>query len=244
MAKIIAVTGGKGGSGKSTCSIMLSLAFAKLGKQVLLVDMDAGMRCLDMLLRVSEDLFLDLSDAVKGRDLESCLLHPKKYPLVSLLCAPSEQGLFSAEDFSIFVSKLNKSHFDIIIFDLPAGSDRELYGALPPATEFLCIANPNPVSVRDGANIGLLLDDIGRKGYLVLNRFEPYFIKNPVFDSINDIIDETGLTLCGIIPESDKLGLAFLNGKFPQKGHAFRAFLRVAKRLLGQGVSLPKLKKI
>ncbi len=244
MAKIIAVTGGKGGTGKSTCSIMLSLAFAKQNKRVLLVDMDEGMRCLDMLLGVSESLFLDLSDAVQGRELESCILSPKKQPLISLLGAPAEKGLFSTEAFSEFVGSIQKSDYDIAVFDLSAGQSEELYAAFPPSTDFICVSNPNPVSVRDGANIGKTLSDIGRRGFILLNRFQTYFVKNLVFENIDDIVDETGLQLIGIVPESDKLGLAFLNGKFPLRGRAFKAFLRISKRLLGQNAHLPKLKKI
>lgn len=244
MTKIIALTGGKGGSGKSTCSILLSLAFAKQQKKVLLVDMDEGMRCLDMLLGVSEELFLDLADAVCGRELESCVLTPEKHPLISLLGAPAEKGLFSAEEFNRFAVGLESSDYDVAIFDLPAGSSKELYGAFPASAEFICVCNPNPVSVRDGANIGSLLSDIGRKGYILLNRYQTHFIKNPVFASIDDIIDETGLGLLGIVPESDKLALAFLNGKFPKNGRAFRAFERIAKRLFGKNIALPTLKKI
>ena len=82
MIKIKAITSGKGGVGKSTCSIELAFALEKLGKRVLLIDADQGMRCLDMLLGVSENLLFDLSDAVKGRELSSCLLSVKKHPYV------------------------------------------------------------------------------------------------------------------------------------------------------------------
>ncbi|MBO5200453.1 MAG: P-loop NTPase [Clostridia bacterium] len=244
MTKILAVTSGKGGSGKSTFSIQISLANSVPGKRVLLIDMDEGMRCLDMLLGVSEQLVFDLGDAVSGRDLDTCLLTPKNYSNISLLAAPRSKGEVLPEAFGKFIRDISSEKFDLVVVDLPAGSDPALYAAFPVGTEFICICNPNPVSVRDAANIGALLHGIDRRGYLVINRYDRYFVKNPVFDHLDDIIDQTGLTLLGIVPESEKIGFAFLTGKFPTRGREFRAFARIASRLDGKNVSLPRLKKI
>lgn len=244
MCKIIAVLGGKGGVGKSTCSLELGIALTKLGKRVLLVDMDAGMRCLDMLLGVSERLVFDLSDAAMGRELSSCLLYPEKYSGLALLPAPAEKGLLSENDLAVFLESLDGEEFDLVIADLPAGCDTSLYKCFPAHTEFICVCNPNPVSVRDGATVGRILREIHRNGFLLINRFEPYYIKNPVFSNLDNIIDETGLKLIGIVPESEKLAFSFLDGNFPTKGKDFKAFLRTAKRLIGESVPLPKLKKI
>ncbi len=244
MAKIIAVTSGKGGAGKSTCSVMLSLAFLKQGKKVLLIDLDEGMRCLDMLLGLSEKLLFDLSDAVAGRNLETCILTHPKHENLSLLAAPAEKGLIEPAAFKTFLEGIDPSLFDIVICDLPAGSDRVLYAAFPTSSEFICVANPNSVSVRDAAVIGKLLRDINRNGKVLLNKFEKRFVANPVFKDIDEIIDNAGLMLIGIVPQSEKLSFAFLNGKYPSKGRAFKAFDRIAKRLCDKAVALPKLKKI
>ena len=244
MVKVIAVTSGKGGAGKSTCSIGLAIALSKQGKKVLLIDMDEGMRCLDMLLGVSENLLFDLSDALNGRDLSSCLLNIKKFPDISLLAAPAEKGLIDSNKFSEFLATLKDSDFDAVIADLPAGSDKTLYRAFPVHTEFICVCNANPVSVRDAAAIGRLLKEIDRDGRLIINKFEPYFIKNPVFKDIDGIIDQSGLMLLGIVPYSDRLSLAFLNGKFAVKGKEAKAFTRIVKRIYDKAEPLPKLKKI
>ncbi|MBO5873295.1 MAG: AAA family ATPase [Clostridia bacterium] len=242
--KIVAVTSGKGGSGKSTFSVQLSIAFEKLGKRVLLIDMDEGMRCLDMLLGASESLIFDLSDAIAGKELELCLLEVRKHNNIMLLAAPSSKGLFEYSDFGQFIRGLDPQKYDTVIIDLPAGLDAELYKALPVDTEFVCICNPNQVSVRDAANVGELLNNIGRRGRLVINRFEKYFVKNILFDNIDDIINETKLGLLGIVPESEGLRYAFCTGKFLTRGTDFKAFLRIASRLCGKDVKLPKLKKI
>lgn len=244
MVKVIAVLGGKGGSGKSTCSIGLGIALSKQGKRVLLIDMDEGMRCLDMLLGVSEKLLFDVSDAVASRELSACILSIDKYSGLYLLAAPPEKGLVAPEAFGKFIADISGADWDAVIIDLPAGYNKMLYKSLPPLTEFVCVCNPNAVSVRDASNIGNLLGEIHRQGSLVINRFEPYFIKNPVFGNIDDIINESGLTLLGIVPDSENLAFAFLTGKFPTRGRAARAFDRIAKRLSGKNVSLPKLKNI
>ena len=244
MVNVIAVLGGKGGCGKSSCSIGLSFALAEQKKQVLLIDLDEGMRCLDMLLGLSEKLLFDVSDAVEGRDLSACVLPVEGVNGLSLLAAPAEKGLLNISKFADFIRNLPEKDFDTVVIDLPAGSDIELYKALPTYTHFLCICNPNAVSVRDAANIGSLLSKAERKGSLIINRYEPYYIKNPVFASLDDIIDEAGLSLLGIVPESEKLALAFLGEGFKFKGKAKRAFNRIAGRLCGRNIPLPKLKKI
>lgn len=244
MVKTVAVTSGKGGVGKSTCSIELAVALAKQGKRVLLIDMDEGMRCLDMLLSVSERLLFDLSDAVAGRELSACLLSPERYSGISLLAAPLKKGLVPAEGLRSFLEGISSEEFDIVIADLPAGFDKALYKGFPLHTEFICVCNPNAVSVRDAAFVGKALKESGFTGRLLINKFDLYFIKNPVFKNLDEIIDQTGMCLIGITPESEDLTFAFLNGKFPQRGRAFRAFDRIANRLYDRGKPLPKLSKI
>lgn len=244
MVKTLAVTSGKGGVGKSTCSIELAIALSRQGKRVLLIDMDEGMRCLDMLLGVSESLLFDLSDAVAGKELSSCILQSPKYKYVFLLPAPLQKGLISPSGFRALLEGISPEEFDVVIADLPAGYDKDIYSAFPIYTEFICVCNPNAVSVRDAAFMGQLLREIGFNGRLIINRFDLYFIKNPVFGNLDEIIDQTGLQLLGIVPESEDLSFAFLNGKFPVKGRPFKAFTRIVNRLYDRGKPLPKLKKI
>lgn len=241
---IIAVLGGKGGTGKSTCSTELAIALAKKKRRVLLVDTDAGMRCLDMLLGVSEKLLFDLSDAMSGKDLDSCLLDANDYGDIKLLAAPAGDSALDEEAFANFVRGLDDEQFDCAVFDLAAGINPKLYKAFPPNCQFVCVCNPNPISVRDAAAVGKSLNEAGRRGKILVNRFSRYFIPNPVFSNLDDIIDQTGMPLIGIVPESELLSLAFCNGKFPKKGREFKAFYRIASRLCGENIRLPKLSKI
>ncbi|MBR6743552.1 MAG: AAA family ATPase [Clostridia bacterium] len=243
MNKIIAVTSGKGGTGKSTFSVGLALALKKAEKSVLMIDMDSGLRCLDLLLGVDEQVIFDISDALAGKPLDACVLHSPKYSGVDLIPAAINEFCPSAEDFGNFVEKVSRL-YDVVIIDCPSGSDFTLYSMLPRATEFVCVCNPNPVSVRDTATVGSRLRAIGRNGRIIINKYDYYCIGNSVFKTLDDLIDISGLKLLGIIPLSLKLEIAFYGGYFPIKGKEFKAYKRIATRLMGESVPIPKLSKI
>ena len=240
---IVAVTSGKGGTGKSTFSINLGIAAAKENAPVLLIDMDAGMRCLDLLLGVSESVLMDLSDVVSGADISSSVIPVPKYKGLYLLPAPAEAGVVDPEKFSDFIRK-ERENYSLIIIDFPAGSDYTLYKELPTDTHFVCICNPDPVSVRDAALCGSAIRGMNRHGYLVINKYSYEYIQNQRFKNIDDIINETGLRLLGLVPISYKLVYAFSTGEFPKRGREAKAFARILKRINGERAPLPKLKKI
>ena len=243
MEKIIAVTSGKGGTGKSTFSIGLAIALRNEGKRVLMIDMDTGLRCLDLLLGVDEKVVFDISDILSGKPFKAVVLSSPKYSGIDLVPASNSDLPLSADLFGDFVSAVSDS-YDVVIIDFPAGSDFTLYSKLPASTTFICVCNPNPISVRDTASVGAGLRALNRNGLLVVNKYDYYCIKNSVFKSLDDLIDLSGFRLLGIIPLSYNLDVAFYGGTFPQKGKEFKAYKRIAKRLLGESVPIPKLKRI
>lgn len=240
---IVAVTSGKGGTGKSTFSINLSIAAAKDEKPVLLIDMDAGMRCLDLLLGVSESVVMDVSDVVNGADVSSCAIPVPKCDGLYLLPAPAETGMVDPDKFSKFI-EAQRENYSLIVIDFPAGSDYTLYKTLPRDTHFVCICNPDPVSVRDAALCGAAIRSMNRNGYLIINKYDYEYIQNQSFKTLDDIINETGLRLLGLVPISYKFVYAFNTGIYPKRGREAKAFIRIMKRIKGQSVPLPKLKKI
>ncbi len=241
---IIAVTSGKGGTGKSTFSVNLGIAAAAADNPVLLIDMDAGMRCLDLLLGLSDSVFMDISDVLKGADLTSAVIPSEKHRGLYLLPAPSSPDSINPDGFAALIEKI-RCDYSLIIIDFPAGADYTLYNKLPLDTRFVCVCNPDPVTVRDAALCGTALRQMNRKGYLVINKYNYKYIANKSFRNLDDIINETGLRLLGLVPESFKFSYAFSTGSFPKKqSREAKAFKRIFGRISGKNIPLPKLKKI
>ncbi len=241
MGRIFAVTSGKGGVGKSTVSAGLSLAFAKLGYKVLLIDMDEGLRCLDLMLGIEKEIVLDLSDVMQGREIEDAVYTAGEN--LFLIPAPQKTGLIDAFSLANFVNSV-KDLYDIIVFDFPAGIDFSLYTSLPKETLFLTVAFPDSVTVRDAAVVSGLLAEKGCQTRLILNRYDYKFSKRKAYKSIDDIIDEAQLQLIGIVPISEGLQNLSVGQRPKPKDKAFKALTRISKRLTGQHILLPKINKI
>lgn len=243
MGKIYAVTSGKGGVGKSTVSVGLATAFANMGQTVLLVDMDEGLRCLDVMLGIEEKVVFDLSDILSGKELSDGIYTVDSVPNLHLVPAPAKLGMIDAYLFTGFITEAQRL-FDTVIFDFPAGIDFSLYTCMPKDTLFLTVAFPDPVTIRDASVVSQKLDEIGVNSRLILNSFDYKLTKKRLFKNIDDIIDTAGLQLLGIVPASEELKLLSVKHKLKPKGNAMKALCRIAKRLMGEKILLPKLKKI
>lgn len=242
MGKIFAITSGKGGVGKSTVSVGLSIAFTKMGKNVLLIDMDEGLRCLDVMLGLDEKVVFDLSDILSGGDVSNSIYYSEQNPLLHLIPAPCELGKINSQQLQEFAEKIHP-FYDVVIFDFPAGIDFSLYASLPNNTLFLTVAFPDPVTLRDASVVSERLEKIGLSSKLIINNFNYTLTKRKIYNNIDDIIDKANLQLLGIVPRSKELSLLAVKHKL-KSGKAMLAFARIAKRLLGENILLPKLKKI
>lgn len=243
MGRVYAVTSGKGGVGKSTVSVGLALAFSRLGRRVLLVDTDEGLRCLDLMLGVDKSAVFDLSDILLGREINDAVYKVERQEGLYLVPAPQEIGRIDAFSFSAFASEA-AGLYDTVIFDFPAGMDFTLYPALPSGTLFLTVASPDPVSVRDSAAVSSRLSALSLPSRLVINNFTYRLCKSGVYNNIDSIIDSAALQLIGIIPSSEELALLSVKHTLAPRGKPMKAFERLARRLDGEHILLPKLKKI
>lgn len=243
MGMVLALTSGKGGVGKSTVSVGLGWAFALKGKKVLLVDMDEGLRCLDLMLGVDESTVFDLSDVLMGKEIEDAVYACGFCEGLYLIPAPQKLGTIDDFNFANFANKVNEI-YDVVIFDFPAGIHTALYTCLPKDTTFLTVAVPDPVSIRDAAAIGNQLISRELKTRLIINRFILKEAKKYKFKNIDSIIDSSLLQLIGIIPESDELTVLSVKHRLKRKGKAMMSFMRITDRLEGKRVLLPRLRKI
>ena len=243
MALAFAVTSGKGGTGKSTVSSGLALAFSKLNKKVLVLDLDEGLRCLDLFFGIDKDIVFDLSDAFSGRSATDVIYKVPGKNLISVVPAPATANKIDAASLADFITK-QRQDYDIIILDMPAGVDLSALSDIASELFFITVSNADPVSVRDAAAIAALLPEGRAEPRLIINRFEPKLIKKGLYDNIDVIIDKSCLRLIGIVPSDTELLLLPVNHNLKKNGKAFKALSRIALRLSGADVQLPKLSKI
>lgn len=243
MGICLATTSGKGGTGKSTVSAGLAYAYANMGKSVLLVDLDEGLRCLDLILGIDSNIVFDLSDIFTGTDINDATYDVPNAPNIRVVPAPQKIGSVNFAQLKEFACNVIPQ-YDVVIFDFPAGMDFTLYKALGETAQFLAVCNPDPVSVRDAGAVCNNIPDCLIPPRLILNRFNIEYIKNGMYSNIDDIIDISGFRLVGIIPQDDELLMLPINHKLRKRGRAKKALNRIAKRLLGEEVRLPRPKKI
>ena len=251
MGRMFAVASGKGGVGKSTVAVQLASALGRAGRQVLLVDGDIGMRCLDLMLGLTDGLAFDLSDVLLGNCTEQEVILKSNAFGVSLLPAP----LNSAKDLSGFKPLLARltGRYDFVILDLPAGP-LNTTDLLPRFCEGLVVSNPGMIPMRDAEKTVQAFQNHGvPEVRLVLNRVTRAELKKSQLGNLDDVIDYCKAQLIALIPESKAVYRSTLLGQpLPQKCRAAKAFNRFAARVMGHDVpvtrsilkSLPGNKKI
>ena len=243
MGQITVITSGKGGTGKSTCTIGLASAFCNFKEKVIIFDLDEGLRCLDLMLGVSENLVFDLSDILNGeKTLDEVKLKVNDY--IDLVAAPANIGGYDRQKFADLVYNASNL-YDRVIIDCPAGIDTEFYKNIPTFADVLIIEPLNNIGCRSAATLENLLTECGVKHkYLIINKFNYNDLKHKMVLNIDQIIDKTGLMIKGIVPYDQNLDELSQKGRLYTSSTSFPAFCRIAKRLDNANVPLPELKRI
>ena len=231
--KVICVASAKGGVGKSTFCTEVGKKLAAMKKRVLLVDMDIGVRSLDILLVAAEKTVYNWGDVLNGNcDSRKALITTESG--VYLLAAPVNfSDAFTPESFAGIIEGYKKD-FDFIILDSPAGLESGFRLSVSCADECVFVTTPDAVSVRSAASAALNARSLTDAAQLLLvNRFDRHLHKSVCVD---DIIDTVGAKLLGIIPESDEIYDSLSGKKIPDDCKGSKALLRIAKRLCGENV--------
>ncbi len=247
MARVIVVTSGKGGVGKTTVTANLSAALALLGRKVLAIDADVGLRNLDMILGLENRIVYDVVDVLDGRvKPEKAFVRDKRGLRLSLLPAAQTKNKedIDAEGFARMVESV-KERFDYVLIDSPAGIERGFRLSAAPASEALIVANPEVSSVRDADRIIGLLESMGKDDLkLVVNRIRADQVKKGEMLSVEDIEEILHIPKIGIIPDEPRM-VDYTNKGEPivLKGGsaAAAALMNVAKRLEGEEVPFDEL---
>lgn len=247
MEAVTVITSGKGGVGKSTVTAGLGAALCARGKRVLLVDGDAGLGSLDIMLGITERRVFDISDIVSGAADPDKAVYPCPFvPGLFLLSAPAtEEDVVSPDVMRQLVGALSR-YYDHVLIDSPAGLGQGFLSAAAAAHRALVVATPDPVSLNGAAQARMRLREIGMTGVrLVVNRFSSAdFRAQGFYRDMDSVIDAAGVRLIAVIPEDRSLAAAAANARPPQKKSAgAMALARLAARLEGERVPLYPLQK-
>ncbi len=239
-SKIIAVTSGKGGTGKSTVCAGLGYTLAKQGHRTLIIELDFGLRCLDIMFGMENTISYDLGDVLSGKKkaLDAVAQVPMANNL-SLLCAPKTLTPVSAEQIVDICSSVKK-YFEYIIIDTGAGINSHVFDIVEQANLILVISTPDQVCIRDAS---LMSDEFYNRGNksqrLIINKVSKKVIGMQLVANLDEIIDKVGVQLIGVIPDDFKMTVATGTGNpIPTESEALKAFDAISKRLGGEFVPL------
>lgn len=248
MGRIIVIASGKGGVGKTTTAVNLGVGLSREGKKVMLVDLDAGLRNVDVVLGLETVVLNHLGDYFDGSlSWQEALTEHECYPGLHLLAAPQsiDLSLVTDDSFRILMEELRVA-YDIILLDCPAGIGPYFRMAIGCADEGIVVTNPVITAVRDADKVLHLMEKAGlARRFVLVNRLHYKFTKSRTLMTPEDIADVLGTELVGVVPEDEDVIIACNEGKslIGGNGAASRALERTVKRLCGQSVDLPPLNR-
>ncbi len=248
MARIIVVTSGKGGVGKTTTSAAIAMGLAKRGHKTAVIDFDVGLRNLDLILGCERRVVYDFINVINGEaTLNQALIRDKNCNLLYILPASQtrDKDALTQEGVGKVLDELTRE-FQYIVCDSPAGIEKGANLALYFADDAFVVTNPEISSVRDSDRmLGILSSKSRRaerneepiKEYLLLTRYDPDRVKLGEMLSLDDVQEILSLQLLGIIPESKSV-LSASNAGIPvildEKSEAGQAYADVVARYLGE----------
>ncbi|NPV77150.1 MAG: septum site-determining protein MinD [Anaerolineae bacterium] len=246
-AKVITITSGKGGVGKTTTTANLAVALANGGGKVVCIDGDIGLRNLDVVLGLENRIVYDIVDAVEGRcRVRQAMIRDKRLSELYLIPAAQtrDKTAISPSDMVRLCNEL-RPDFDWILIDSPAGIERGFRNAIAPADLVLVVTNPEVSAVRDADRIiGLIEAEEKGPARLIINRINPALIKRGDMLASEDVLELLAVELLGIVPEDESVIVSTNRGQpvaLDSKSRAGMAFQNIARRLNGESVPLMSL---
>jgi septum site-determining protein MinD len=214
-ARVLVVTSGKGGVGKTTTTAALGAALAHEGQSVVVIDFDVGLRNLDLVLGAERRVVFDLINVIHGvAKLQQALIRDKRVENLHLLAASQtrDKDALTEEGVAKVIAEL-RPKFDWVICDSPAGIERGATLAMRHADAAIIVTNPEVSSVRDADRIIGILDSKTEKAergervdkHLLITRFDPWRASRGEMLAIDDVLEILSVPLLGIIPESEEV---------------------------------------
>ncbi|MBX5443877.1 septum site-determining protein MinD [Sphaerobacter sp.] len=244
LGRVITFTSGKGGVGKTTTTANVGAALAALGKSVVLIDADIGLRNLDIVLGLENRIVYDLVDVVEGNcRLRQAMIRDKRLNSLHLIPAAQtrEKEAVSPQQMKALCDELRRQ-FDFILIDSPAGIEQGFRNSIAGADEVVVVTNPEVSSVRDADRIiGLVEAAELPTPRLIVNRLNLMLVRRGDMMSVEDVTDILSIPLLGIVPDDETIVTSTNRGEpaaLDPRSRAGQAFRNIAARLTGQDVPL------
>ena len=244
-ARVIVITSGKGGVGKTTTTANIGASLAEKGHKVLLIDTDIGLRNLDVVMGLENRIVYDLIDVIEGRcRISQALIKDKRCQNLVLLPAAQirDKNDVNVDQMKELISSL-KDSFDYILIDCPAGIEQGFKNAIVAADEAIVVTTPEVSATRDADRIIGLLEASGiKEPRLIINRIRIDMVKDKNMLSVEDILDILAIKLLGVVPDDENVVISTNKGEpLVYKGDslAAKAFKNIASRI--EGVEVPLL---
>ena len=248
MSEVIVITSGKGGVGKTTSTANIGTGLAKLGKSVVMIDTDIGLRNLDVVMGLENRIVYNLVDVVEGNcRMKQALIKDKRYNNLCLL--PSAQTrdktAVNPEQMKKLTDEL-REEFDYILLDCPAGIEQGFKNAIAGADRAIVVTTPEVSAIRDADRIvGLLEANELKNIHLVVNRLRMDMVKRGDMMSVKDVCEILAIPLIGAVPDDEHIVISTNQGE-PLVGSsclAGQAYTNICKRILGEEVEFLNLEE-
>lgn len=248
MGEVIVITSGKGGVGKTTTTSNIGIGLSQLGKKVIVIDTDLGLRNLDVVMGLENRIVYNLVDVIEGScRLKQALIKDKRFPELYLLpsAQTKDKTSVSPEQMRKLIADV-KEEFDYILLDCPAGIEQGFENAIAGADRAIIVTTPEVSAIRDADRIIGLLETHGiKKNDLIINRLRIDMVKRGDMMSVDDVTEILAINLLGVIPDDEQVVIATNQGE-PIVGEncvSGQAYQKICRRILGEEVALTDFNK-
>ncbi|MEG0839596.1 MAG: P-loop NTPase [Hydrogenoanaerobacterium sp.] len=240
-AKIIMITSGKGGVGKSSVCAGVAYHLARLGSKVLVLEMDSGLRCLDIMLGVSGSTVHDISDVLSGRcePIKAIYKSPLSENLFMMPAALTPDAVYSSRLWARLCKGL-ANYYDYILIETPSGFGRQFADIAAVSQLAVLVVTPDSISVRDGRILSDYLDELGLlRQRIIINKVSTVHGRLDALPNLDVVIDTVCEPLIGVVPYEQKMIKTLSQGQVLRSGFlAGVALCNIARRIKGEFVEL------
>ena len=242
MGEVIVVTSGKGGVGKTTITANISIALSKLGKKVIAIDTDIGLRNLDVVMGLENHIVYNIVDVIEGNcRLKQAIIKDRKHNNLYLLpsAQSKDKNAINPQQMIALTDNL-KTQFDYVLIDCPAGIEQGFQNAIAGATKAIVVTTPEVSAIRDADRIiGLLEKDGINPIYLLVNKLRPELIKRGDMMSSNDVYEILGADIIGCLNDDVNVVIATNRGEavVDQNTPTGKALTNIARKLNGEKIT-------